>query len=264
MDYQAFPLTKTLHKQAYPAILPSQPHLSQTGKTVLITGGATGIGYAIATAFALSQADRIIIVGREQSKLDAAVTTLAQESKTGTAFEGRVCQIADPESIESLWDGLSADGVHVDVLVLNAVLSGYGKMRDLGWETVWKQFVVNVRSLHHFSDRFDQQTLKSKPVSHPRITDTVILANTWPIQKYLLNVSSGAIHEWAMATGIPSYGLTKNSATLLMQQLARETDPSDTQIISFHPGAILTPNARDGGFDETSLNWDNGKLICIV
>jgi hypothetical protein len=54
--------------------------------------------------------------------------------------------------------------------------------------------------------------------------------------------------------------LTKNSGTLLLQQLASEKNPSDLQIISFHPGAILSPAAKEQGLDETSLNWDDSSL----
>lgn len=66
------------------------------------------------------------------------------------------------------------------------------------------------------------------------------------------------MHAWEISANLPSYGLTKNSAALLMQLLASERDPSDTQIISFHPGALFTPTVVDSGLTEDSLNWDNG------
>jgi NAD(P)-dependent dehydrogenase (short-subunit alcohol dehydrogenase family) len=78
----------------------------------------------------------------------------------------------------------------------------------------------------------------------------------------LINITSAAIHEWDMAVNLPSYSLTKHSAALLMQLLAREKDPAQIQIISFHPGAILTPNIKSSGMDENTLNWDDGKSIC--
>lgn len=45
-----------------------------------------------------------------------------------------------------------------------------------------------------------------------------------------------------------------------MQQLASEKDPSDIQIVSFHPGAILSPAAVSQGMDETSMDWDDSSL----
>jgi hypothetical protein len=44
-----------------------------------------------------------------------------------------------------------------------------------------------------------------------------------------------------------------------MQLIAKDTNPTDMQIISFHPGAILTPAAGGAGYDETSLDWDDGE-----
>lgn len=70
-------------------------------------------------------------------------------------------------------------------------------------------------------------------------------------------MSTSAIHDWKSTDGAPNYGLTKNAGTLLMQQVAREVAVSDTQIISFHPGAILTPGAQKLGLNEASLRWDN-------
>ncbi|EHK18888.1 uncharacterized protein TRIVIDRAFT_216651 [Trichoderma virens Gv29-8] len=51
--------------------------------------------------------------------------------------------------------------------------------------------------------------------------------------------------------------MTKNSGVLLLQQLARDTPASKMQIVSFHPGAILSPGAKHAGLNEQSLNWDD-------
>ena len=38
-----------------------------------------------------------------------------------------------------------------------------------------------------------------------------------------------------------------------------DTDPNDMQIVSFHPGSVLSESARNLGLDETSLDWDDGE-----
>ncbi|GFF36567.1 serine 3-dehydrogenase [Aspergillus udagawae] len=52
----------TLHRAPYPAIDPRRPSSSAAGKTILITGGATGIGFAVARNFALAGASTIVFL----------------------------------------------------------------------------------------------------------------------------------------------------------------------------------------------------------
>ena len=80
------------------------------------------------------------------------------------------------------------------------------------------------------------------------------------IQHYIVNVSSGAIHDFGSPKDLSSYSLTKAAGTLLLQKLADESNPQQTQIISFHPGAILTAQTREKGTTEDSMNWDDGEL----
>lgn len=58
----------------------------------------------------------------------------------------------------------------------------------------------------------------------------------------------------------PTYGLTKNAGTALLQQIAKDTSANDMQIVSFHPGGVLTESARKLGIDENSgIRFDDGK-----
>ncbi|RAH45380.1 SDR family NAD(P)-dependent oxidoreductase [Aspergillus brunneoviolaceus CBS 621.78] len=62
-------VTPTWHNDTYPAIAPTRPELSMTGKTVIITGAGSGIGRATACAFAKAGASSIVLIGRNESKL---------------------------------------------------------------------------------------------------------------------------------------------------------------------------------------------------
>ncbi|KAM0563586.1 hypothetical protein ACHAPJ_001310 [Fusarium lateritium] len=245
VGYRRFSITKRTYKAVYPAISPTKPSLSQAGRIILITGATQGIGSEIARSFGKAGAKNIIIVGREDHKVKTAAEKLAQEfagANPCTIFEGRSCQIADPVSVDRLWDKLAAEGYHVDVLVLNAAMTGqFGKLKALGWEKVWQAAEVNVRSSHQFCDRLERQASGQG-------------------QKYIVNISTSAIHDFAAASYAPSYSLTKNSAALLLQLLARELSSSEIQIVSVHPGAILTPGAENLGADESTLDWDDISL----
>jgi NAD(P)-dependent dehydrogenase (short-subunit alcohol dehydrogenase family) len=63
----------------------------------------------------------------------------------------------------------------------------------------------------------------------------------------------------SMAPERPSYGLTKNTATALLQQIAKDTNVNDMQIINFHPGGVLTDMARSSGASEDmGIPFDDG------
>src|SRR4051794_27486803 len=79
-------------------------------RTVVVTGGGTGIGKAVAAAFA-AQGDRVYITGRRQAPLDETAAEL------GELVTGVVCDATDPEQIAALRDKLPEK---VDVLVNNA------------------------------------------------------------------------------------------------------------------------------------------------
>lgn len=163
---------KTVHTNTYPAISPSRPEVSQAGRTALITGGSAGIGLGIARSYAEASVSRLILTGRRRDVLDAAVTELAAEFPK-TEFLARVCDIASLKDTAALWSGLGADGIAVDVLVLNAGDMNGGHPQPIVLytiESIWSQFEANVRGQLDFVQRFQaQEGVEGKPkVSMPR------------------------------------------------------------------------------------------------
>ncbi|KAI9167972.1 D-erythrulose reductase [Paramyrothecium foliicola] len=244
MSYTKF--TKTVHKEAYPAISPTRPELSQAGKTVLITGGSVGIGYAIAEGFAQGGAKRIIIVGRRKEKNESSASKL-HAAYPKVQVEGREADIGSLESTEKLWTALAQEGVFIDVLVLNAVKFPEPKpLFELGRDAVWDDFTVNrndTRQVHSFS-----------LVNFTQNGDALLTS-----EQVLLNVSTAAIHQFDVAP-MPNYSLVKNAQTLLVQLLAQEVSPEEVQVISFHPGAIYSESVENMGLTRETLPWDNENL----
>lgn len=81
---KVIPFTKTWHTGPYDFISPTRPELSAAGRNVIVTGGATGIGNAIAVAFAQAGAKSVAIVGRRLDALKSGAATISAALPTGS------------------------------------------------------------------------------------------------------------------------------------------------------------------------------------
>jgi NAD(P)-dependent dehydrogenase (short-subunit alcohol dehydrogenase family) len=92
------------------------------GKIAVITGGATGIGFASAKLFAAEGA-RVFITGRRQAELDKAVAAIGGNA---TAVQADSADMAD---LDRLYAKVKADAGRIDILFANA---GGGSNLPLG------------------------------------------------------------------------------------------------------------------------------------
>ncbi|KAI1146970.1 NAD(P)-binding protein [Nemania diffusa] len=245
--FEKYALTELIHKGSYAAISPLRPELSQAGRTVVITGGGSGIGYGIAQAFVKASAARVIILGRRADVLAAAAERLAAEAAPAgsVVVEGIPCDIASTTAVDALWDRLRTAGTVADVLVLNAAgFSASRPLLDVGTAAVWRAYDENVRAQLQLTEHFYKQEGKGASET-----------------KNLVHVSTASIHAFTtLGQEYLSYGLTKHAGQLTLQLIAQDTLPNDMQIVSFHPGAIFTAAAKGSGWTEDSLPWDHIDL----
>lgn len=115
-------------------------NFSFSGKTVLVTGGSSGIGLASATRFAAEGA-HVFITGRRQSELDAAVAKI--EGKV-TAIRADAAKMAD---IDHLFKVIRETTGKVDVLMANAGILEKAPIGGMTEEHFDRLFTVNVKGL---------------------------------------------------------------------------------------------------------------------
>lgn len=157
LDLRAPDIVKKYHRSSYAAISPFRPELSQAGRTVLITGASAGIGFAIARAYASASASKVILIGRRKDVVHNSASKLSAEFKD-TKFDARVCDVGNVAESATLWSDLRADGVFIDVLVLNAAkFGGQESILNTGVENIWLQYETNVRSLLQFTEQLYKQ-----------------------------------------------------------------------------------------------------------
>nr|AEN14448.1 short-chain dehydrogenase/reductase [Lentinula edodes] len=214
-------LTNTYHRDTYPAISSTNPSLSQAGKTVLITGGGSGIGFEIVRSFAKAKASRIIIIGRRITVLEDAVVKLREEFQN-TEFIAQQGDISDEVSTTAVWDHLNSNNIFVHVLVLNAAhLSPMGPdTLKMERKDLMEAFNINVWGNFSMTAKFVNQPLR--PVGE---------------KLNLVNVSTAGIQMNPAPTQNP-YVTSKGTFTALLGRIADEHPVEDVQIISFHPDLI--------------------------
>lgn len=108
---------------------------SVEGKVAVVTGGASGIGLALARRF--GQAGMKLVLGDvEAEALEAAVAELEGE---GLAVVPQVCDVSDAAQVEALRDATVAAYGTAHVVCNNAGVGGGGRLQDLSdkdWQWV--------------------------------------------------------------------------------------------------------------------------------
>ncbi|MBV9569142.1 MAG: SDR family oxidoreductase [Hyphomicrobiales bacterium] len=90
-----------------------QPLFDLTGRTALVTGGNSGIGFALARALGLAGASLILTARRERELAAAAKSLEAQQIATGWIG----ADLAETSGVEALIEALREREITIDILV---------------------------------------------------------------------------------------------------------------------------------------------------
>ena len=193
-----------------------------TGKTVLVTGGNSGIGLAAAQAFAAEGA-RVVITGRDSASLAAARATLggdalAVQNTTGTVASAR-----------ELARVLVAENIKLDAVFINAGVAKFAPFTDVD-EAMWDlTFDSNVKGAY-----FQLQAL-------------VPLLNRGA--SIVLNGSINA-HIGMPASSV--YAASKAALNTFAKTLSAELLPRGVRVNVVSPGPVTTPLHVKLGLDEST------------
>lgn len=211
----------------------SPPDLN--GRTIVITGGNSGIGKEAAVAL-VGMGAHVVVAARNQTKGEAAVAEITSRSGRDTV-ELASLDLASMESIRAFADGFLASHDRLDVLLNNAglVLRKRAETSD-GFEMTF-----GVNHLGHFllTQLLRERLVASAPAR-------------------VINVASDA-HRYArggldfddlMTTkryrSFLTYARSKLANILFTRDLARRLDGTGVTANSVHPGFVASNFAREG------------------
>ncbi|MFJ3921929.1 SDR family oxidoreductase [Streptomyces sp. NPDC090022] len=207
-----------------PRGLPAPPPLgaaalppgTYAGQTVLVTGGGTGLGRAIAAEFARLGAD-LVIAGRRAERLVAAREELAAVPGAGRVTTA-VCDIRDPERVAEVFDAAQETYGLPDVLVNNAAANFPSPAEDLS-PGAWRAVVdITLTGTWFMTREFGRRHLAAGTPGS------------------IVNV--GASYAWTGGPGFAHSAAAKAGVKNLVETLAVEWGPYGIQVNGLVPGLV--------------------------
>ena len=200
-----------------PTLFATYPSLQD--RTVLITGGATGIGAALVEAFA-AQAAQVLFLDIDDPAAETLIARLAHLPHPPLYTHADLTNIP---ALQQTLHTLLEQHPTIDVLLNNAARDTRHRIEDVTPE-LWDQLLaVNLR--HQFF-----------------VTQAVLPGMRAQRRGSVINMSS---ISWVIpSTGLPVYIAAKAAIVGLTRTLAHELGPDNIRVNAILPGAILTERQR--------------------
>lgn len=230
-------------------------HYDFSDETVIVTGGSSGIGRAIALGFGDSEATVIVADQQEEPKdPDSEVPTHEAIEETGGNAEFVEIDVSDPEQIESVVEtareyggvdghGPSARGTSspgVDVMVNNAGVFIGGSFTEYDADDLDTGYEINIRGM------FVGTQAAAKDMIERGVEGSIV--NTASISSNL------AQH------GQVAYDTTKGALRMLTRGAALELASEGIRVNATAPGQIAT-EFTENGTESTQQRASDGEFL---
>ena len=192
------------------------------GKTVVVTGGGSGIGRELVRAL-LARGARVAAVDRDAGALEQTAAAV----DGGDRLSLHTVDITDRPAVEALPDAVIAHHGGVDAVINNAgVIQPFVRLNDLDYEVIDRMIQVNLYGTIHMVKAFLPHLLR-RPEAH------------------LANVSS--MGGFVPFPGQTMYGAAKAAVKLMTEGLYAELRDTSVGVSVVMPGAVATNIATNSG-----------------
>ncbi|KAJ5776437.1 Glucose/ribitol dehydrogenase [Penicillium nucicola] len=221
--------TATWHTESYPAISPNRPELSAEGKTVIVTGGGTGIGAETAMSFAIAGASRLALLGRRKEPLLATKAAIEEKFPDIELFVAAT-DVTNRTQVDAAFESF-AQSAKIDILVSGAAMIGpQDPVRDVDGEMFLDAVNQNLRGTLFVSQAFLRHASKHATV---------------------IDINSSVAHV-NFGPGFSAYNVAKLAVFRLWDSVAAGNP--DLCIFHIQPGIVDTDmNKEAGGIEAIGI-----------
>jgi uncharacterized oxidoreductase len=196
--------------------------------TVLITGGASGIGLALAGRF-LQAGSAVIVCGRREEKLREA-------KERHPALHARVCDVSGGAERDALFEWAVREFPRLNVLVNNAGIQLRLALGEPGqWERIREEIAINLEAPIHLSTLF---------IPHLRGQQRAAI----------VNITSGL--SFAPMARVPVYCATKAALHSFTLSLRHQLAGTSVEVVEIIPPAVDT-DLGGPGLHKFGVNVDD-------
>jgi NAD(P)-dependent dehydrogenase (short-subunit alcohol dehydrogenase family) len=228
------------HTKSYESISPSRPELSAKGKTVLVTGGGTGIGAETARSFAEAGASRIALLGRRKQPLLDTKASIELKFPNVEVFTAPT-DITEKSEVDTAFADFVGSEGKIDVLISNAAMIG-------------PQEPVGTADPDKFLESVSRNLKGSLFVAQ------AFQRHASP-QAVVVEVNSSAAHI-NFGPGFGAYVVSK-LATYRLWDSFGFSNP-DISVFSMQPGVVDTDMNKEAGGVKAVGFEDDGKLQITI
>lgn len=194
----------------------TRPQASRSNRRVLVTGGATGIGAAIARRFA-EAGDHVVIADRDAAAAEAYAASL------GPQHQAIATDISDEKQVVALFGALAAMPGGLDILINNAAIADTFKPA-LQQDSADMARLLDVNLIGAFLCA--REAVKA-------------------MGKRGIIINLGSINTFLPFAPRHSYGASKAGIDMLTRCMAAELGPQGFRVVTLAPGYIRTPGVRN-------------------
>jgi NAD(P)-dependent dehydrogenase (short-subunit alcohol dehydrogenase family) len=208
------------------------PETTFEGRVGIVTGGATGIGLAIATELA-RLGGKVIIASRKEENLSIAVEQIRSATGRADSAAYHVLDVRDAEAVDAMAAKIESDEGRIDFLVNNAAGNFIAPAEQLsvnGWNSV---IGIVLNGTFYCTSSVCRRMIEKKSGG------------------VVLNVIAN--YAWTGAAGVVHSASAKAGVQAMTQTLAVEWARHGIRLNCIAPGPVDTPGAAARLFPDPAI-----------